>query len=80
MFWWNTYKSKDSDKDIIANGPFEFRIRKTPVVESDFHYERVDKSTGKNVRVTMQPATDEIMLFVQNLRREKYGLPLLNIK
>ncbi len=71
---------EDIDKDIIANGPFEFRIRKTPVVESDFHYERIDKHTGKNVRVTMQPATDEIMLFVQNLRREIVGLPLLNVK
>jgi hypothetical protein len=69
----------ENDKKVLFEGPFEFRIRKTPVTEVDFAYTRVDRVTGKTIHVTMQPASDEIMLFVKNLRREKFGCPLIDI-
>lgn len=70
---------EERDKEIILQGPFEFRIRKTPVVVEDFSYERIEKTTGKTYKVIMQPASDEIMLFVKNLRLEKFGLPLVDV-
>ena len=64
----------ESDRTVLAEGPFEFRVRETPVGREDFVRTTVDENTGKKRVVTMQPAPDHVMRYVENLRREKEGM------
>ncbi|PRP84149.1 hypothetical protein PROFUN_04140 [Planoprotostelium fungivorum] len=58
------------DRDIIKNGPFEFRVKEKPIVEEDFTVVKVDEKTGRTTTVIMQPATPEVMDWVKEVRRE----------
>lgn len=64
----------ESDRTVLAKGPFEFRVRETPVKREDFVWTTVEENTGKTRVVTMQPAPDHVMRYVENLRREKEGM------
>ena len=65
-----------SDRDILMRGPFEFRIRTTPVTEDDFVRVTTDEEGNKKT-IHMQPATPHMMLYVKNYRRKLFGLPPL---
>lgn len=57
----------EHDKDILANGPFEFRTRDVPTTEADFVF---TSTTERGTRTTiMQPAPPHLMLACRNIRR-----------
>lgn len=68
-----------TDKKILLEGPFEFRIRTEPVKREDFLLEKVDERTGKVIKMIVQPAHDEIMEYVANLRRMKFHQPPITV-
>ncbi|CAF0830003.1 unnamed protein product [Didymodactylos carnosus] len=58
------------DRNIIKNGPFEFRMRDTAVSENDFVVTETDHETGRQLKIIMQPAPPELMNIVKKLRRD----------
>lgn len=65
---------KDSDRQVIFQGPFEFRVRSTPVVKADFTREVVNQQTGERKMIIMQPETDEVMELVRAFRNAQHGV------
>eukprot|EP00455_Lapot_gusevi_P055999 TRINITY_DN9200_c0_g1_i1.p1 TRINITY_DN9200_c0_g1~~TRINITY_DN9200_c0_g1_i1.p1 ORF type:complete len:437 (+),score=94.55 TRINITY_DN9200_c0_g1_i1:114-1424(+) len=57
-----------ADQSIIFNGPFEFRIKETPITERDFERTYVDKQTQQITRMIMKPCPDDIMAFAHDCR------------
>ena len=62
--------ANEHDREIIFNGPFEFRIKETPTSLQDFVHVRTDEKTGKEQTSIMQPAPPHWMLMAENIRRE----------
>lgn len=52
------------DVETIANGPFQFRVRETPVTEADFFEERVGKD-GTRVTINREPAPKHVMALLR---------------
>lgn len=65
------------DRDILQNGPFEFRVRSDPITASEFFSASVNDATHEASTVHMQPAPPLMMDFIEDARRRKAGLPVV---
>jgi len=66
-----------NDRDILQNGPFEFRVRTDPVTASEFFSAPVNDTTLEASTVHMQPAPPLMMDFIEDARRRKAGPPVV---
>lgn len=63
-----------SDRDIILNGPFEFRIRSSPVQPNEMIQQRRDEVTGEVVStIQFSPAPPDVMAYVEQCRLKALG-------
>ncbi len=62
-----------ADRTVIERGPFEFRIKETPVTPEDFVSVDIDEATGRTTTTTMHPAPPHIMKLVGDVRKSLAG-------
>ena len=56
-----------ADRQLIEEGPFEFRLKTSPATADDFVKVTVDPITGEERRMLMQPAPKPVMDLLRNV-------------